>query len=236
VELLRATRPWVLLLSIFGFVAAILMMVAAIAFWVGPAPPEFKAQVVAIALLMAFLYGITSIYLFRYSRRIAALLASGELAHLNQALHAQRLFWRLSGIMMATLLLLVVAMAVLTTLGKRRDRVGFDWPMRAKALPAPAAPPATLHRRASSPPALPEDTGLGSDRPRAVSAVRSQRPGAGAQGLGQRGKGASEESRWPDLDFQIAIVSRETLPNGANMAWFLGWTTPQCDALPFVWV
>jgi hypothetical protein len=47
---------------------------------------------------------------------------------------------------------------------------------------------------------------------------------------------AGEKPRWPDLDFQIDDVSRETLPLAAKMAWFLGWTTPQCDALPFVWV
>lgn len=114
-ESLRQTRPWVLFLGVLGIIAAVLLVLVAIgmmAFGLIPnagaagMPPGMGVGLGIVYLIMAILYIAPSIYLIRYAGHIKTLLASPSTVALEQALQAQKSFWRFVGICM----LLVVAL------------------------------------------------------------------------------------------------------------------------------
>ncbi|HET6884526.1 MAG TPA: hypothetical protein VFI31_30510 [Pirellulales bacterium] len=110
IEHLTATRPWVLFISIVGFVVAGLMVFGGLLFGVfmvvsgGASPVEG-----AIAIFYPFfglLYFFPSLYMLRYARRIRELSLSHQVADLEAALAAQKSFWRFCGIALAIILAL----------------------------------------------------------------------------------------------------------------------------------
>lgn len=120
VEILRKTRPWVGLVSIFGFISVGLIGLLAIASWVGIATEHVDRIPLAALLVypvLLVLYFIPSWQLFKYSRRIDVFVAQGHTVQLEAALEAQRAFWRFVGIVVAvsagmTALMLMAAMIV----------------------------------------------------------------------------------------------------------------------------
>lgn len=115
-DLLRQTRPWVLFLSILGFILAGLMVLVGVGLsgvglmargggmpgWIG-----------LVYIVMAALYFFPALYLWRYGSRIGSLVARGQLEDLEGAIEAQKTFWRLSGIIViAGIVLYFVAIAV----------------------------------------------------------------------------------------------------------------------------
>lgn len=113
---LRQTRPWVLFIGILGIIGAVLMVFVAIGMMAfgllgqGGGAPGMPAGmgvgIGAVYLIMAFLYIAPSIYLIQYASHIKKLVASPSTASLEQALRAQKSFWRFVGICM----LIVVAL------------------------------------------------------------------------------------------------------------------------------
>ncbi len=120
-EMLRQTRPWVLFLSILGFISAGLMIlgggcmsIVGLASVVdGPSP--MGASSVGLAAMYAvigLLYLVPSIHLYRYGARIGMLLQFPGQQYLEQALESQKSFWKFVGIMTAIILVLYAVLFV----------------------------------------------------------------------------------------------------------------------------
>jgi hypothetical protein len=114
---LAGTRPWVRLASIVGFVGAGLMLVTGLlvagASLIAPGQlgAGAGAGFVALGLLyacMALLYLVPSRHLWRYGAHIGAYVRDQQPAQLEQALEAQRAFWKFVGVLTVLSLLLVV--------------------------------------------------------------------------------------------------------------------------------
>lgn len=102
VELLRQTRPWVILLSIFAFVGSGLMLLAGLFFaaWgmLGPGAKGSQAAIGLIYLPIALIYIYPGIKLWGFGAAISRLMTSRASGDLEDALDQQRSFWKFSGI------------------------------------------------------------------------------------------------------------------------------------------
>jgi len=99
-RILEGTRPWVLLLSILGFCMAgllVLLGVAAGGLGLATRRPETLIFLVTYPLL-GLLYVFPSMHLFHYACSIRDFVSSGHEQHLENALTAQRSFWRFVGV------------------------------------------------------------------------------------------------------------------------------------------
>ncbi|MCX7827279.1 MAG: hypothetical protein N2689_17250 [Verrucomicrobiae bacterium] len=102
----QKTRPWVLFLSILGFISAGIMLLAGLAApvtLVSTGKPESIAGGVALfvfySVAAVLFYLIPSVLLSRYAARIGDLLAApNDVASLEAAIAAQKSFWRYVGI------------------------------------------------------------------------------------------------------------------------------------------
>jgi DNA-directed RNA polymerase subunit RPC12/RpoP len=127
-RILTETRPWVFLMAMVGFGAAglgglfwlVVFILSAISFTI----PGILVAIVMLAT--CGLVGWAAFHLLVYAQRIGTYLAKSSSAQLEQALVAQRSFWRLAGILaLATiaawfvtlLLLLILALAGVALLG-----------------------------------------------------------------------------------------------------------------------
>jgi len=126
---LAETRPWVLFLSILGFIGAGLSALAGISWlFLAMAAIATIGAVGAILLFMALvtlgaagLYGFASYHLFTYSGSIDRFLRSSAPGDLERAMMAQKSFWKLVGIVTAAILglylVLLMAMFAMGGLG-----------------------------------------------------------------------------------------------------------------------
>ena len=119
---LAQTRPWVLLLAILGFIGTAFVGMAA----VGLAGASFAGISTEMELLLVSgVYGVLGLvyfffswYLLQYALAIGRLLRHRQVMFLEQALQAQRSFWRLLGISVAAAMALYcIAMAILVGWG-----------------------------------------------------------------------------------------------------------------------
>lgn len=116
IDSMRSTRPWVMFLSIVGFISVGFMVLGGmIIMVVGSALPQefngFPAFILgAVYIVMSFFYLVPSIYLFRYSSAIGRFLDSMTEAEMESALSYQKSFWKFIGIV-------VIIMFVLSILG-----------------------------------------------------------------------------------------------------------------------
>ena len=112
VSILAATRPWVRICAIFGFVATAFTCLAAVMliFFSGTRGATATANLWmgAFYLLFAVASGIPSFKLWRYGAMISRLLASGSPDDLGQAMGQLRGFWRSFGIAVLILVGLTV--------------------------------------------------------------------------------------------------------------------------------
>jgi len=110
---LNETRPWVKFLAILGFVGIAFMVLASFFFMFGmsamparpgtqPLPAAFGALFGFFYLLFAALYFMPCLFLYRYSKAIAAIPGSGQAA-LEDALKNQKSVWKFWGILMAVM-------------------------------------------------------------------------------------------------------------------------------------
>ncbi len=117
VELLRKTKPWVRLLAVLGFLGLGLALVGALAGLVLGASAGMGAgtalvQLVAI-LVEILLFFPALLFLNRYASRIGNLVASGHPQDLEDALAAQKSYWKYVGILVLVFLLLAIVAVVL---------------------------------------------------------------------------------------------------------------------------
>ena len=108
---LRQTQPWVRFLSVLGFVVSALMVLMGLGASVFAASALHGAHsgalfVFLLYIPMGILYFIPSLFLFRYASCINALWTNRTVRHLEDALRAQKSFWKFVGI----LTLIVIAL------------------------------------------------------------------------------------------------------------------------------
>jgi len=130
VNLLDRTRPWVMFLSIMGFVAAGFMLLGGLGVGIaGLATQKPEFAVIAILYpLFGLAYIFPSLYLYRYAKRSQALLANPNFQQLESALDAQRSFWKFAGIMTiigiaSTILIFMFAIVAGVLAGVRQQRL-----------------------------------------------------------------------------------------------------------------
>lgn len=112
VDALAGTRPWVLFLGILGFIATglfVLVAVIGIVSTMAGGPNGFPAAIGlgVVYLVIAVVYAAASYYLFSYGQRIGDYLNGRDVRQLEEALFAQKSFWKLLGIVVAIYLGLV---------------------------------------------------------------------------------------------------------------------------------
>jgi len=126
---LNATRPWVKFLAIMGFIGIGLMVLAGLVMTFAfsmiptkPGMPQFGPAIGIIYLIFAGIYLMPTLFLYRYSKAIAAIPSAGQGA-LEEALKNQKSFWKFMGIVVLIIVcleLLVLVIALLAGLA-----VGF---------------------------------------------------------------------------------------------------------------
>lgn len=101
VESLRKTRPWVLLLAILGAIWTGFALLGGLGLAITAATVGGEGQgVIAVGyLVMAGVYVLPLIMMFRYTGAIQRLLHGGGQQELEQAVDAQRSVWQVFGIM-----------------------------------------------------------------------------------------------------------------------------------------
>jgi len=122
IEKLEGSRPWVLLLSVMGFISVVFLVFGAMALLLADGnlaqneiPTELKWGMGLAYLVIALLYTFPSLFLFRYARKIKAVRSEG-LPGLEEALDQQRKFWAYVGMMIITFIILWLLFVVLTLL------------------------------------------------------------------------------------------------------------------------
>ena len=112
---LQATRPWVKFLSIVGFVFIGLMLLGGLAMFRLPTQPNMPAAFGpvfgVIYILMAAVYVMPCLFMYRYAQAISAIPGTGQGA-LEQALKNQKSFWKFMGIFMIVVLSLYALLIV----------------------------------------------------------------------------------------------------------------------------
>ncbi len=108
VEMLAKTQPWVRFLSVLGFIGFAALMLAAMgALMIGVSRSNAGGILVAIIwAAAAVVYLLPSVFLSRYASDIARLRTSLRVQDLEEALAAQKSFWKFAGI--ATLLMIIL--------------------------------------------------------------------------------------------------------------------------------
>jgi hypothetical protein len=98
----------VFFLAILGFIGAGFMILAGVivglAALAGAGGGIGEAMVLVIYIPLGLLYIIPSVYLYRYSARIRDFVLFRRTDQLEQAIEAQKSFWRFVGILMAVIL------------------------------------------------------------------------------------------------------------------------------------
>ena len=118
-QLLQETRPWVRFLGIIGFVMVGFMIVGAIALLVSSLAGMGVQGIIMSAVygLLAFVYVYPSMFLLRYASRITEFVSAGTVESLDNALAAQKSFWKFAGVFMAVVLCAYAVMGVVLMLG-----------------------------------------------------------------------------------------------------------------------
>lgn len=124
---LRKTRPWVLLLSILGFISAAFMIIAAIPMFIGAGSMSglegmegaemlgggaFMIGMAVMYIVLGIIYFLASLYLLRYAGSIKRAVTGLSQSDLELALAQQASFWKLIGILSLISILVVIAMMV----------------------------------------------------------------------------------------------------------------------------
>jgi hypothetical protein len=115
VEMLRQTQPWVRFLSVLFFIGFVLLLVGGVIgllFSLTTASGEL-AMVFAIYAVMAVLYLAPAVFLGRYATNIAQFRLSLRVQDLENAMEAQKSFWRFAGIAALVVLVLYALIFVL---------------------------------------------------------------------------------------------------------------------------
>ncbi|MEB8430914.1 DUF5362 family protein [Cocleimonas sp. KMM 6892] len=127
VDQLKRTRPWVLLISIVGFIFTALMAIGTVGIFFGggaammggPGMPSgiggggLIIGMGVMYLIMTILYFVISLFLLKYAGAIKRFVASGTAQDMEAALKHQASFWKLIGILtLLTIVIMIVMMVV----------------------------------------------------------------------------------------------------------------------------
>lgn len=122
IELLRKTKPWVRLIAVLGFIGmglAVLGAAAAIVLGassgMGAGPLLLQVGVVVVEFVLLF---PALLFLNRYASRIGNLVTSGHPQDLEDALTAQKSYWKYVGILvLVCIILALIGVVVAVVLG-----------------------------------------------------------------------------------------------------------------------
>lgn len=117
---LKATRPWVKFLAIVWFVGLIIAVLFGLAMITGiyggfstPGMPKSFTKVFGVFyIVMALVYVMPILYLYRYAKAIAGLGSSTEMATFEEALKQQKSFWKYLGIYIIVVVVLYVLLII----------------------------------------------------------------------------------------------------------------------------
>jgi hypothetical protein len=118
IDILRGTKPWVRFLSVLGFIGLGLLLLGCLAILVLPMGPMGSMPIgprvgASFAyLLMGLIQFPAVLFLHRYAGRIGRLAASGDPGDLEDALSAQKSFWKYLGILTLVMMVLYVLIIV----------------------------------------------------------------------------------------------------------------------------
>jgi len=115
VEILRSTKPWVRFLGVLSAIGMGFMVLGSVFVMVAAGSsrlPGLPAGMGLVYLLVAGLYLPPVIFLNRYASRIGDLLASHSSQDLEEALRAQKSFWKYVGIVTVIFLALYILVIV----------------------------------------------------------------------------------------------------------------------------
>jgi hypothetical protein len=130
IELLSATRPWVLLVSILMFIGTgFIVLAAVILLFVGLAGAASSSRggaamglggafVSVILFAVALLSFFPAMYLAKYASRIASLRAGGRVVDLEGALAAQKSYWKFIGILALIYICFYLLLFIMGGLGR----------------------------------------------------------------------------------------------------------------------
>jgi len=115
-EAMRGTKPWVLMISIVLMIGAVFLIFGAIGVLFSATIGKVAAGPQAGVLLgigagyalMSVIYITLAVYLMKYGTAIGRLLQHAKVSDLEAALHSQRKFWKLAGILTALMIGLFV--------------------------------------------------------------------------------------------------------------------------------
>ena len=114
VAILRSTKPWVRFLSVLGFIGLALIVLGSLAILVIPMGPMGAMPIgprigaAVVYLLMALIQFPAVLFLSRYASRIARLAASNDPEDLEDALRAQKSFWKYVGILTVVMMIFYI--------------------------------------------------------------------------------------------------------------------------------
>ncbi len=100
-DMLRQTKPWVRLISVLMLIGSAFMVfggVAMMAMGAAGMPGMPGAILGLVYIVMAILYVVPAVYLWRYAGRIGSFLQQESIGSLASALEAQKSFWKFVGI------------------------------------------------------------------------------------------------------------------------------------------
>lgn len=126
IELLRLTRPWVLTMTIFMFIGVGFMVVGALGMLAMGIMGSGRDAKIGFGgafgyLAMAALFGLPPIFLAKYSSRITRLLRLRRAVDLEEALEAQKSYWKclcLTSIAVVVLYIIVMAVVIVVSIRK----------------------------------------------------------------------------------------------------------------------
>lgn len=126
IDLLRRTRPWVVFLAVIGAIGSVFLIIGALgALALGGAatkammgsdlegaPTWLPMALVAVYVIIALLYVIPVIKMFKYSGAVKSLVRTRSLRDLESALEHQRSFWKFIGLTTAVFMAVYVLIGV----------------------------------------------------------------------------------------------------------------------------
>lgn len=132
IDMLKQTGPWVRLIGLLMWIGVVFMAIATI-FIIGAsvlagAGPEGMIGGLVMGVFYGFLtfvYWLMAKSLTGYSKRINALTASESVIDLEDAMEAQKTFWKTAGIVTAVTLIIYIVILVVMAAGFALLPAGF---------------------------------------------------------------------------------------------------------------
>lgn len=128
-ENLYATYPWILFVSIIAFVGGGFMMLAGLTICV----MFFRYFFIGlIYVIFSALLIFVNYYLYSYSASIKKFVFSRNVGDLENAMHMQKYYWRIQGIMIITMFLMIVLFYIVIVSSGMLHRNMLDWHLGTK--------------------------------------------------------------------------------------------------------